>query len=98
MFDDLDKETKVALAAALAAGVVALSVTLMVKSGKKGPSLQGVGKILCEFTEMMEGTKTGKTVLKRVHKEVGSHEEMIHSAIDLASAGIELWKQFKKAS
>lgn len=95
MFDDLDKDTKKILIVALIGGLAGLSVALMVKSREKESSSE-MGKIIADLSGVMETTKKGKSFVKKIEREVGSHEDLIHSAIDLAAAGINLWKQFKK--
>jgi gas vesicle protein len=96
MLDDLDKNTKNIVIGALIGGAVGLTASLFM-SGGRHKNCSSLGKVVNQLGEVIESTRSGKSMMKKAEREVESNENVLLSAIDLAAAGIDLWKKFKKA-
>jgi|GEM_PF-5391094 len=97
MLDNLSEETKQILLGALIGGTIGVGASLALNGHKKGGSLENMEKLVCRLGEVIESTSDGKSMIKEVEKKLHKEENLILSAIDLAAAGISLWKKLKKA-
>lgn len=100
MLDNFDKHAKKIAVAALIGGAVGLTASLLLsrKSNKRGSPMNSIGKVVGHLGDVIESTRTGKTLLKEAEHKVNKQENVIVSALDLAAAGIDLWKKLKKAA
>ncbi|MGL5263411.1 MAG: hypothetical protein ACRDAI_02375 [Candidatus Rhabdochlamydia sp.] len=97
---NLNKDTKNILLGALIGSAIGASVVIVLKSSshKKGSSaLHLIGKALANAGEVVkERIEDPESLLKEIDKKIEKNEDKLANILELAAAGIQLWKKLTK--
>ncbi|VHO02425.1 hypothetical protein [Candidatus Rhabdochlamydia sp. T3358] len=97
---NLHKDTKNILIGALVGGAIGASAIILLKSssGKGSKStLHFIGKALANAGEVVKDKiEDPESLLKELDKKIAKNEDKLADILELAAAGMQLWKKLTK--